>query len=433
MKVPAVVLVSLWLAVACSPVSKNRLTKTFQSTEHKFQHHAGFVLHDPAAKKTLFSYNGERYFTPASNTKIFTLFTALKVLGDSVPGLHYVERGDSLIISGTGDPSFLYPYSFSNPVVYNFLKNAPGDIYYAESVFNATPLGPGWAWSDYLYSYSVERSPFPMYGNFFTVSRNAQKKLTVIPPYFKKYFWLADSTHRSEILREIGSNRVDYYPGKTQRLTEKWEVPFKPNPVLVADLLSDTLKRNVRVLAKPVVMGSARQTLFTVPTDSVLKTMMEQSDNFIAEQLLLLCAQVLTDTLEPEKAIQYMMQNHLADLPDKPVWVDGSGLSRYNLVTPRSIVTLWGKIYAEVERERLFQLLAIGGKTGTIRNWYKAEVPYIYGKTGTLSNNHSLSGYLVTKKGRTLIFCFMNSNFTAPVNEVRKEMENILKQIRDRY
>lgn len=433
MRLPVIIFLLGCLAAGCSPVSKKQLTKTFRTTEQKFQHHAGFVLYDPASRKTLFAYNGDRYFTPASNTKIFTLYAALTLLGDSVPGLHYLERGDSLIISGTGDPSFLYPYTFSNSVVYDFLKNTRHDIYYTEGHFNTTPLGPGWAWSDYLYSYSVERSAFPIYGNFFTVSRNAQQKLVVSPSYFKKYFWLADSVQRSEILREIGSNQVEYYPGKIQRPAEKWEVPFKPNPVLVAGLLSDTLKRTVWLLDKPIPLAAGRKTLFSVPTDSLLKTMMQQSDNFIAEQVLLMCAQAISDTLQPETAIRYMNTNHLADLPDKPVWVDGSGLSRYNLFTPQSIVSLWEKIYADVERERLFSLLAIGGKAGTLKNWYKSDVPYLYGKTGTLSNNHSVSGFLITKKGRTLIFSFMNSNFTAPVGDVRRQMEIILKQIRDSY
>jgi D-alanyl-D-alanine carboxypeptidase/D-alanyl-D-alanine-endopeptidase (penicillin-binding protein 4) len=161
--------------------------------------------------------------------------------------------------------------------------------------------------------------------------------------------------------------------------------------------------------------------------------MMQPSDNFIAEQLLMHCAAVLSDTINPEIAIRYMQQNHLNDLPDPLVWVDGSGLSRFNLFTPRSIVKVWEKLYQTIPRERLLPLLAIGGKTGTIKNYYKNEPPYIYGKTGTLSNNHTLSGYLITKKGRTLIFSFMSNNFTVPVKEVRDYMEGILKDIYTHY
>jgi D-alanyl-D-alanine carboxypeptidase/D-alanyl-D-alanine-endopeptidase (penicillin-binding protein 4) len=161
--------------------------------------------------------------------------------------------------------------------------------------------------------------------------------------------------------------------------------------------------------------------------------MMQQSDNFIAEQLLLACSGVLSDTLKPEIAIQYSKNNLLVDLPDEPIWVDGSGLSRYNLFTPRSIVQLWTKIYDIVPRERLFPLLATGGKYGTIRNWYKADKPYIFGKTGSLSNVHCLSGYLVTKSGKTLIFSFMSNNFVASTNKLRTNMQDILKMIYERY
>jgi D-alanyl-D-alanine carboxypeptidase/D-alanyl-D-alanine-endopeptidase (penicillin-binding protein 4) len=214
-----------------------------------------------------------------------------------------------------------------------------------------------------------------------------------------------------------------------QRL--KKEIPARITPDLTARLLSDTLGRTVTTIN--ALPKSAAATFYNTPADSVYKVMMQESDNFIAEQLLLVCAATLGDTLQPEITIEHMKSNHFSDFPDAPVWVDGSGLSRYNLFTPRTIVALWKKIYAEVPRERLFPMLAIGGKTGTIKNYYKASQPYIFGKTGSLSNNHCLSGYLVTRSGKTLVFSFMNSNFTTSTGEVRMNMQRILNLIYEKY
>jgi D-alanyl-D-alanine carboxypeptidase/D-alanyl-D-alanine-endopeptidase (penicillin-binding protein 4) len=426
-----------WIAIlcftigcfSCSPISKKSLNKIFRDTDSKFQDHTGFALYDLDKKKSLYEYQAGQYFTPASNTKIFTFFTCLALLGDSVPGLRYVEHQDSLIFWGTGDPSFLYKEVYDNNRVFSFLKSASPQLYFSDGNFQTTNFGPGWAWDDYNDYYSAERSPFPIYGNILTLEA-CQKNALVAPAYLKNYVKIGAEEKKPKVIRRLESNEFIYHPSPFQAHF-KADVPFKVTPELAVNLLSDTLKRMVRLIQKPFVPFA--QTLYSLPVDSVYKVMMQESDNFIAEQLLLICSQAISDTLQPEIAIRYAKKNLLKDLADEPRWVDGSGLSRYNLFTPRSIVQLWGKIYERMPRQRLFAVLATGGRYGTIKNWYNADVPYIFGKTGSLSNNHCLSGYLITKKGKTLIFSFMNNNFTASTNEIRQNMENILRSIYEKY
>ena len=414
---------------SCSPISKKSLDKTFRETDAKFQDHTGFALYDLDKQKSLYEYQAGQYFTPASNTKIFTFFTCLALLGDSVPGLRYVECNDSLIFWGTGDPSFLYKEVYDNNKVFSFLKSTSLQLYFSDRNFQTTNFGAGWAWDDYNDYYSAERSPFPIYGNILSLQAD-KKNALVAPPYLKNYVKIGGEEKKPKVIRRLESNEFIFHPSPF-RTHFKADVPFKVSPELTANLLSDTLRKMVRLIQKPPPQFA--RTLYSLPVDSLYKVMMQESDNFIAEQLLMVCSQVISDTLQPEIAIRYVKKNFLQDLVDEPRWVDGSGLSRYNLFTPRSIVQLWGKIYQRMPRQRLFAVLATGGRFGTIKNWYNADVPYIFGKTGSLSNNHCLSGYLVTKKGRTLIFSFMNSNFTASTNEIRQNMENILKLIYEKY
>ena len=422
-------LTSLLFLTACSP--SIYLKKKIIAAEKELQDHTGFMLYDPASQQTLWEYKSSHYFTPASNTKIFTLYTGLQLLGDSVPAIKYQMLNDSLIFWGMGDPSFLYKNVFQNNRVFSFLEKSTVPLFFSGSNFQTDRFGVGWAWDDYNYAYSSERSSFPIYGNFLSVAENETGKLSVTPVYFSSQVVIGPhKKEEGEVIRDVGSNQLTFFGGE-KIVKDTIDIPFQVDDELIVELLADTLERTVTEISKPLPADA--MVLRSIPADSLYRVMMQDSDNFIAEQILLMCAAIVSDTLRPEIAIDYMQKNYLIDLPDKPVWVDGSGLSRFNLFTPRSIVKLWEKISKQVSRERLFTLLAVGGKSGTLKDYYKADVPYVYGKTGTLSNNHSLSGFVLTKKGRTLIFSYMSANYIVPTSEVRKRMEVILKTIYERY
>jgi len=417
---------------SCSLFKKGQISKQLAFSESLYQNHIGFVLYDPVTKEQLFEHNSKQYFTPASNTKILTFYAGLMLLGEQTPALQYSERGDSLIFWGTGDPAFLNPNLTTDSVVYDFLSTSTRSLYFSPDNYKDEHFGPGWAWDDYLYSFSAEKSPLPIYGNTVSVEKEeGSKMLSIDIPYFKRYFYLNDTVgHRSPIIRNLDNNDIDYTPRKSsESFSKRW--PFKYSNLLLSNLLSDTLHRKVQLVTyeKP----SNAKTIYSVPTDTLYQKMMQDSDNFIAEQLMLVYSSQLGDTLNTQMVIDHMKDQYLYDLPDEVVWRDGSGLSRYNLITPRSIVRLWEKIYSEVQRERLFQLIAVGGKSGTLKNYYQADVPYIYGKTGTLSNNHNLSGFILTKSGRTLIFSYMNNNHIVKASEVKKGMEQLLLSIREKY
>jgi D-alanyl-D-alanine carboxypeptidase/D-alanyl-D-alanine-endopeptidase (penicillin-binding protein 4) len=419
----------LVLATLCACSPRSFIQKQVAQSEQELQNHIGFALYDPQTKKFLIEHQSDRYFTPASNTKIFTFYASLKLLGDSIAALKYLPLGDSLIFWGMGDPSFLYKEVHQSPKAFQFLQRFPGKLYFSATNFFTESLGPGWAWSDYDSYYSAERSALPVYGNLVEVKKR-EDDFSTTPNYFLQHFTIANQQREREVVtRGLDDNQLTYFTGA--KSGGEWTIPYRTTTDVVIELLSDTLKREISEAA--LLLSAEAKTVKSVPVDSLLKVMMQESDNFIAEQLLLQCAAVVSDSLKPEIAIKYVTEKWLADLPDKPRWVDGSGLSRYNLFTPRSIVVLWDKIYDLVPQQRLFTLLAVGGQSGTIKNWYKNQTPYIFGKTGTLSNNHILSGYLRTASGKVLIFSLMNNNYLAPTNEVRKRMEKILFSVYNRY
>jgi serine-type D-Ala-D-Ala carboxypeptidase/endopeptidase (penicillin-binding protein 4) len=410
------------LLLSCSPA--RTIQKNITRAADSLQHHTGFVLYDPIAKKNLVSINADKYFTPASNTKIFTLYAGLKILGDSVPALRWISRNDSLIFWSTGDPSLLYSEVYQNGRTLNFLQKRPEKLFLATANFEEKAYGPGWSWDDYQEYYQPERSSFPVYGNVLEVTRN-----TITPKYLATKAVGKLKTPAAD-LRDRFSNRF-FIDQSTAPSKFKAYIPFITSDSLTQKLLGDTLKRDVGITQ--VTQPTAVTTLYSIPADSIYKVLMQQSDNFIAEQILLMCAQTISDTLKATIAINKVKKDFLMDLPDTIEWVDGSGLSRYNQFTPRTITRLWEKIYELVPRERLFQLLVTNGKPGTLRSMVPNQPSFIYGKTGSLSNNYCLSGYLITKKNRLLIFSSMNTGFVSPTSAIRKNLSKTLQYIYEHY
>jgi D-alanyl-D-alanine carboxypeptidase/D-alanyl-D-alanine-endopeptidase (penicillin-binding protein 4) len=225
----------------------------------------------------------------------------------------------------------------------------------------------------------------------------------------------------------MGANLFSYPAGKAIKPTYSQDVPFKTGVEFITALLTDTLKKEVTIINKP--LEKSAKTFYSLPSDSLYFRMLQESDNMIAEHLMLECADVLTGELNVTLGIQKAKEKFMTDLPDAVRWVDGSGLSRFNLFTPRTIIALLGKIHDIVPEERLFKLLPAAGKSGTIKSLVKTDKPYIFAKSGSLTNVYCLSGFLITKKGKTLIFSMMNNSFVKPTSEIRKEVGSILTEI----
>jgi D-alanyl-D-alanine carboxypeptidase/D-alanyl-D-alanine-endopeptidase (penicillin-binding protein 4) len=394
--------------------------------------HIGISIFEPATNKYWFNYQGDQYFVPASNTKLPTCYAAMKYLGDSLVGLRYSVKSDSVIvISGTGDPTFLHP-DFRNQSVYNFLKPFKAVIFKSKGFQDF--LGSGWSWNDYQEYYMAQRSELPIYGNLVKFTWINKSEIKIFPKYFKyseKVSRLNPELSERldegfEIYKEWSNNTFIAGYGKSKSA----EVPFSPNTKTIADLLADTLKKQVDYYNE--FFTGSDYLIRSQPTDSLLKPMMHRSDNFFAEQSLLMVSNERLGYMNDAKIIDTLLKTDFKDLPQKPRWVDGSGLSRYNLFTPQDFVAILNKMKNEFGMERIKVILPTGGE-GTISSYYKADSNYIYGKTGTLSGVVAFSGFLYTKKGKLLIFSTLVNNHNASATDVRRAVEKFLQNIRNKY
>lgn len=385
----------------------------------------GFTLYDPLKKEYLCNYNDSVLYTPASNIKILTAFACLTALGDSIATYKYKRSGDSIFIAPLGDPTFLHP-KFPSQKSFQFLQNKK--VFIQRPQTPITRYGPGWAWDDHAYEFQKERSFMPIYANAIGVRREADSIL-ITPEYFKNQIDIRkENKPKTHSLRDENYNLFRVWD-EIDTTKMDIEIPFMFSDELLLSLLQDTL------LIAPSYKKAdidTDQIFFSQSTNHVLAQMMLPSDNFLAEQLLVQCALINGfEDVDVFRMSLYLKWSNF--LPDPFKWVDASGLSRYNLITPRNMVSILEQIYNKEQWETIAAIFPVGGQSGTIKHWYKAEDPYVYAKTGTLSNNHCLSGYLKTKSGKTLIFSLMNNHYLRPTAEVKEEMEKLLANIRDAY
>jgi D-alanyl-D-alanine carboxypeptidase/D-alanyl-D-alanine-endopeptidase (penicillin-binding protein 4) len=397
--------------------------------------HVGISIYEPATGKYIYDHQGDKYFVPASNTKIATCYAAMKYLGDSLPGLKVIEYSDSLVLEATGDPTFMHP-GFRNQPVYEFLKKLNKPALLGTTAWKANALGSGWSWGDYGSDYMAERSAFPIYGNVATFS-GRMNDVRVQPYTFRPMLrpsQLSDTGYVNDAGRKFHSNEFTYRAtGKAPAVVN---VPFITSDALTYYLLTDTIKnlplKRLPESAQPPSRSSQlitrSYTIRSQPSDSLLKPMMHRSDNFFAEQSLLMASYELLGIMSDSRIIDTILKTDFRDLPQRPRWADGSGLSRYNLFTPQDFVAILNKIKNEFGMERVKEVFPTGGE-GTLSNFYKADSGFFYAKTGTLSGVVALSGYMYTRSNRLFLFSVLVNNHQSSAVQIRRAVERFLRMV----
>lgn len=420
----------LFLVIGCSPY--RHINQTAQQTVIQSKAlqmaHVGISIYEPATNKYWYNYQGDKFFVPASNTKIPTTYAAMKYLGDSLVAAKYIIEDSAIILEAAGDPTFLHP-DFKSQPLYDFLKETAFKSTRLFVKFAAEPLGSGWSWNDFNATYMAERDPFPIYGNLVQFTMN--DSLTIIPATFRNSiigYPLPDKPWSVE--RLLGDNVFMINNAEGTKDPVK-SVPMKMGLGLYASVfLSDTLGKKVGMYPFPLEGNSKK--FYSQPTDSLLKPLMHRSDNFFAEQTLLMVSNQLLGFMSDAKIIDTLLKTDLKDLPQMPRWVDGSGLSRYNLFTPQSFVAILNKMQKEFGMARLKEIFP-AGNDGTLRNYYVSDSAFIWAKTGTLSGVVALSGYLLTKKDKLLLFSVLVNNHRASATDVRRAVEQFLVGVREKY
>ena len=421
----------LFIAVATvmilSACSVRQAQKTLLNSEGVKGAHVGIAIYNDSKEQWLSKYQSDHYFTPASNVKILATYLGLQFLGDSLPGWKMAENADTLFLMPLGDPSFMHPEFKYQPVV-DIINNTNKQVVIVGNNQDQFEIfGSGWSWADYAEDYQPERSRMPIYGNVVHFYQSNKKLEAIKPFYFFKDIVDLGKVEEKNWSRSRTGNR--FFTTNENNKSKYFQVPFSQEdmPMVKAlELLNDTLGKKISFQKQSTLPATSYKTIKTVATDSLLKIMMLRSDNFYADQIVLMASEQLFGKMDDAALLDSTKKLFFADLPQKMRWADGSGLSRYNLNTPENYIAILQQMHAKFGEVRVKNIFEKGGE-GTISAYYKNFPGTMYAKTGTLGGQVALSGFIYTPKQQKLYFSVLVANHMSPSStQVRRAVETYL-------
>jgi D-alanyl-D-alanine carboxypeptidase/D-alanyl-D-alanine-endopeptidase (penicillin-binding protein 4) len=433
----------------------------------------GIVVKSLTTGQTLYALNPDKLLLPGSNMKVLTLAAAAERLGWDFT---YETRvliggpidegtlGGDLIVVGTGDPTIddwegtataLFR-SWAEGLKAAGIRAIAGRVVGDDNAFGDEPWGYGWAWDDLSASYAaavgalqfnqnsarIRITPASVPGpapavdivtpdsglmvrnDLITVSSGTSVTLTVrrlagtsvlelrgtvpagVPPFFRNV---------------SVDNPTLYFVRRLRAVLIESGIDVRGEAVDIDDVIDPPST------AVPVAMHRS------APLRALSATMMKLSQNLFAETLLRsLSGPSDSSTAEAgRKVVRSVIEEWGAD-PRDAVVADGSGLSRYNLVTAACLVAVLTHAHENDRlREGFEASLPLAGHEGTLAGRMKGTPAEANAraKSGALANARSLSGYVQTADGEPLVFAIMANHFGVAARVVEDVQDQIVASL----
>lgn len=428
---------------------------------------------------TLYQRDADKLFTPASNMKIYTTGVALDLLGadyrwrtsvyaNAQPDAAGRVQGD-LILYGRGAPDLVARSKddsrgslakLADDLYARGVRHVSGNVIGDESYFRGDPLGDGWQWTDLQWYFGAEASALSVNGNevgvnFVPSTRGGESSVVRVSDS-ESYVTVQNrmAVGKAGVRPTIGVHR-----GLSDNNIEVWG-EFAPgtrgfgarlavhNPALWAAKLflaalktrgitvdGQTLARSSRVPpsqrfnpAQSIELAS----LSSQPLSEIVKITNKESVNLNAELILRTLGRERGDMAALPESIGKERGDDESGLAVIRVWLaragistsrialhDGSGLSRLDLVTPESSARLLLSLSRTASASVFRESLPISGRDGTLGGRLKTIIDRVSAKTGSLTYDNSLSGYLTTADGKSLAFSIMCNDQTGRSDSTR--------------
>lgn len=423
----------------------------------------------------IYRSNEDKALMPASNIKLLTTAAALEYLGPNFTFTTTVFLDGTLrrngvfvgniIIRGSGDPTFS-TYFHENPMeiferwtdAFDSLgiRTIRGSIIGDDSYFEDVPWAPGWAWDDIGLPFSAPISALSFYDNKIEVSVKPADTVggpgyVVISPDVKGFLpknqtrtCSPDSSMNIQLQRTILDKEVvirgvipkfasESEANNSSVFTGAYTINDPTMYFLTA--FKETLERRSITVQGDIIRHTEAKVrknysaltplcfYTSPPLSEIIAVINKTSHNFCADMLLKTIGKEVTGNGSFERGADVLRSfaARIGIAPEATSIVDGSGLSRLNLLSAKQLNTLLGTMWFSPHKDSYFASLAQPGNKGTLRNRMKNSLAEasVFAKTGTLNGTSTLSGIIISRDREPISFAFLINNSVAPPSLAR--------------
>ncbi|MEA2076524.1 MAG: D-alanyl-D-alanine carboxypeptidase/D-alanyl-D-alanine-endopeptidase [Candidatus Marinimicrobia bacterium] len=447
--------------------------------DEAFSHaHWGVLIKSLDKNEIWYAYNENRLFMPASNNKIPSAAAALKVLGPEFRfETHVLTKGriqsgvlsGDLVVWSNGDPTMYERYMEDSRAVFKAwadtlkkqgVNKINGNIIGDDNAFDNIHVGEGWAWDYQQIWYAAQFGALQFNENYVDVKiippATSDGEVDLIPNVQSSYFKL---NNEIEVVN-TGYNHIylerDFYSNDItisgrvlagSRSMEKSPTIDNPTAFYV-HVLKEVLQENgIVVTGEPVDCDEIDNWVhaprdheyhelayyYSVPLSEVLSRMMKRSQNVYAETMPRVVSWHKTG-LGSLKTGREIMDSVFVEFGIKPgswAYADGSGLTRYNYISPQILVKILDGMYNSDLKDVWMNSMPVSGVDGTLKRRMKGTVAEkrVLAKTGTIANVRGLSGYTQTASGENIVFSFLVNGHLLEDKENERITDSILELI----